>query len=150
MRAFLQRVSCASVSIEGKQISKIEQGLLIFLGIAQNDTQEIVEKMAKKCVQLRIFSDSNGKMNQSVQDVGGSILCVSQFTLYADTKKGRRPNFVQAAKPEDANKLYESFCKELKKLNVKVEMGQFQSHMSVSLCNDGPVTILLDSKEWSE
>jgi D-aminoacyl-tRNA deacylase len=147
MIAVIQRVKNASVTIEGKLHSKIGVGLLILLGIGQDDTQEDIDWLSKKIVQMRIFSDSEQKMNLSVQDVGGDILLVSQFTLFASTKKGNRPSFIEAARPEIAIPLYEKsiaiFSQELGK---PIQTGEFGADMQVNLLNDGPVTIIIDSK----
>ena len=147
MRVVVQRVSEASVSIEGQIYSHIHQGLLILLGIENKDLQEDVEWLSKKIANLRIFSDENGQMNKSVLDIKGQILVISQFTLHAKTKKGNRPSFIEAARPDVAIPLYESFVKRLS-LDAKSQVltGQFGADMQVSLCNDGPVTILIDSK----
>jgi D-tyrosyl-tRNA(Tyr) deacylase len=145
--AVIQRVKNASVTIEGKLHSEIGVGLLVLLGIGQEDTQEDIGWLAKKIVQMRIFSDSEQKMNLSVQDVGGGILLVSQFTLFASTKKGNRPSFIEAARPERAIPLYEKsiaiFSQELGK---PIQTGEFGADMQVNLLNDGPVTIIIDSK----
>jgi D-tyrosyl-tRNA(Tyr) deacylase len=145
--AVIQRVKNASVTIEGKLHSEIGVGLLVLLGIGQEDTQEDIGWLAKKIVQMRIFSDSEQKMNLSVQDVGGDILLVSQFTLFASTKKGNRPSFIEAARPERAIPLYEKsiaiFSQELGK---PIQTGEFGADMQVNLLNDGPVTIIIDSK----
>lgn len=147
MIAVIQRVKNASVTIEGKLHSEIGVGLLVLLGIGQEDTQEDIGWLAKKIVQMRIFSDSEQKMNLSVQDVGGGILLVSQFTLFASTKKGNRPSFIEAARPERAIPLYEKsiaiFSQELGK---PIQTGEFGADMQVNLLNDGPVTIIIDSK----
>lgn len=147
MRVVLQRVKHASVTIDGNVHGKIEHGLLLLVGIAQTDTKEIADKLAKKCVELRIFEDENGKMNKSLLDVQGNILSISQFTLYADCKKGRRPGFDKAGKPDMAKPLYEYFNEVLCSYGVSVETGIFGADMKVELLNDGPVTILLDSDE---
>lgn len=147
MIAVIQRVKNASVTIEGKLHSEIGVGLLVLLGIGQEDTQEDIGWLAKKIVQMRIFSDSEQKMNLSVQDVGGDILLVSQFTLFASTKKGNRPSFIEAARPERAIPIYEKsiaiFSQELGK---PIQTGEFGADMQVNLLNDGPVTIIIDSK----
>lgn len=148
MRVLLQRVSHAQVSIEGIVCGQIAQGFLALVGITHTDDLTIVAKMARKTAELRVFEDENGKMNRSLMDVQGSILSISQFTLYADCKRGRRPGFEPAAKPELAKPLYEAFNNALKDLEIPVETGQFGADMQVSLLNDGPVTILLDSEEW--
>ena len=147
MRALIQRVKKASVTIEGKVYSEINQGLLILLGIEAEDTQEDINWLAGKITHLRIFSDENDAMNLSVQDVDGDCLVVSQFTLHASTKKGNRPSFIYAAKPEIAIPLYEKFVLQLEnEMNKKVQTGSFGAMMDVALINDGPVTIWIDSK----
>ena len=147
MRAVIQRVSSASVAIGGEIKSSVSQGLLILLGIEPEDTQDDIDFLIKKVSQLRIFNDESGVMNLSVLDIDGEILCVSQFTLYASTKKGNRPSYIRAAKPELAIPLYEKFCVDLGiVLNKTVKTGEFGADMQVSLVNDGPVTILIDSK----
>ncbi len=147
MRALIQRVKKASVTIEGKVYSEINQGLLILLGIEAEDTQEDINWLAGKITRLRIFSDENDAMNLSVQDVDGDCLVVSQFTLHASTKKGNRPSFIYAAKPEIAIPLYEKFVLQLEnEMNKKVQTGSFGAMMDVALINDGPVTIWIDSK----
>ena len=147
MRAVIQRVSEASVSIENKIVSKINFGLLIFLGIEIEDTQEDSLWLANKIVQLRIFSDSEAKMNNSLLDIDGEVIVVSQFTLHAKTKKGNRPSYINAARPEQAIPLYEQFKKDLSKLISKqVLSGEFGADMKVNLTNEGPVTIIIDTK----
>ncbi|PCJ66105.1 MAG: D-tyrosyl-tRNA(Tyr) deacylase [Bacteroidetes bacterium] len=145
MRALLQRVSQASVSIDNKIFSEIGIGLVIFLGVEEKDNNEDVEWLAKKISQMRIFEDEDGKMNTSVLDVKGQLLVVSQFTLHASTKKGNRPSFIKAAKPEIAIPLYEQFIKECSG-QISTCTGQFGADMKVNILNDGPVTIWLDSK----
>lgn len=145
MRAVIQRVKSASVTVEGELVSEIDTGLLIFLGIAHDDTQAELDYIANKVANLRIFEDADGKMNCSLLDIGGSALVVSQFTLYGDCRKGRRPSFINAARPEVANELYEKFITALEKLNIPTKGGTFQAMMDVQLVNDGPVTIMLDS-----
>ena len=145
MRIVIQRVSQASVSIDGKIAGEIQQGLLLLVGICPEDGQEDIEYAVRKISQMRIFSDQEDKMNLSVQDVGGQILSISQFTLYADTKKGNRPAFTGAAKPELATALYDQFNQKLAQ-TVPVQTGEFGADMKVSLVNDGPVTIVLDTK----
>ena len=145
MRAVIQRVKSASVKVDGELVSEIGSGLLIFLGIAHNDTDTELEYIANKVANLRIFEDADGKMNCSLLETGGSALVVSQFTLYGDCRKGRRPSFIDAARPEVANALYEKFITALKQLNISTQGGTFQAMMDVQLINDGPVTILLDS-----
>ncbi|MCB0466338.1 MAG: D-tyrosyl-tRNA(Tyr) deacylase [Aequorivita sp.] len=147
MRALIQRVKKASVTIEGKIFSEINQGLLILLGIETEDTQEDINWLAQKIARLRIFSDENDAMNLSVQDINGDCLVVSQFTLHANTKKGNRPSFINAAKPEIAIPLYEKFIFQLEtETTKKVQTGSFGAMMDVALINDGPVTIWIDSK----
>ncbi len=145
MRVVLQRVQKASVEIEGKIVGEIAKGLLLFVGITHEDTEKEAHYLAEKIVNLRVFEDDDGKMNLSLKDVGGQVLSISQFTLYGDTKKGRRPSFVDAAKPELANPLYERFNSLLRQQDVIVETGEFGADMAVSLINDGPVTIILES-----
>jgi len=146
MKVIIQRVQFASVSVEEVKTT-IDKGFLLFVGITHKDTKEIVEKVANKVIQMRIFEDENQKMNRSLKDVNGEILSISQFTLYADCKKGNRPSFTNAAKPVYANELYEYFNALLKEQIPKVETGVFGADMKVELLNDGPVTIVLDSEE---
>ena len=146
MRVLLQRVSEASVKIEGKINGQIDQGLLLLLGICAEDAQGDIDWLIQKIINMRIFSDENGKMNLSIQDIQGEFLVISQFTLHASTKKGNRPSFIEAARPESAIPLYENFVTQLKLTNLKVETGIFGADMKVSLVNDGPVTMWLDSK----
>ncbi len=146
MRAVVQKVKKAQVLSEGKLSGEIGQGLVVFLGVTHDDTEVDAKYLAEKVANLRIFEDSEDKLNLSVQDVGGEIMSVSQFTLYGDCRKGRRPSFTQAAKPERANELYEQFNDYLRKEGLNVATGVFQTQMEVSLVNDGPVTMLLDSK----
>lgn len=147
MRALIQRVKNASVTIEGKIHSEIEQGLLILLGIEEEDNQEDIDWLTRKIALMRIFSDENGAMNLSVQDVKGECMVVSQFTLHANTRKGNRPSFIKAAKPEIAIPLYEKFIVKLEnEMGKEVETGSFGAMMDVALINDGPVTIWIDSK----
>ena len=147
MIAVIQRVSSASVEIEQKIKGQIEAGFLILLGIGHEDTIEDINWLSSKIVQLRIFSDEEGKMNRSLQEISGNILLISQFTLHASTKKGNRPSFIDAAKPEIAIPLYEQTIRELEeKLGKKIETGEFGADMKVSLINDGPVTIVIDTK----
>jgi D-tyrosyl-tRNA(Tyr) deacylase len=145
MRAVVQRVSRARVSVEGRVTGEITTGLMILIGIGRNDTSAIAASMAEKIANLRIFEDDQGKMNRSLLDVRGSALIVSQFTLYGDARGQRRPSFIAAAPPEQAKKLYEEFNEALRRLGVTVATGVFQAMMSVELVNEGPVTILLDS-----
>ncbi len=147
MRAVLQRVSGASVSVDGEVVGEIGAGLMVLLGVGAVDSETEADYLLEKAVNLRIFEDSDGKMNLSLKDIGGSLLVVSQFTLYGDTRKGRRPSYIKAAPPESANKLYEYFVNEARKRVKQVETGKFQVMMDVSLVNSGPVTILLDSEK---
>ena len=148
MRIVIQRVSKASVSISGRIISEIETGLLVFLGIENVDNDSDIEYLAQKLVNLRIFNDEDGVMNLSVMDVNGEILVVSQFTLHARTRKGNRPSYIDAAKPDISIPIYEKFCKALEVLQKKpVKTGEFGANMQVALINDGPVTIWIDSKQ---
>lgn len=147
MRAVVQRTRDATVSIEAKITGSIEQGLVVLLGITHDDTDQDAAYLAEKIVHLRIFEDDGGKMNLSLKDVGGGVLSISQFTLYGDTRKGRRPNFLQAAKPEYAKKLYEMFNHLVTDLGVPVETGVFGAMMDVKFTNSGPVTLILDSME---
>jgi len=147
MRIVIQRVSNASVTIEGKLKSEIGKGMLILVGIEDADTKEDIDFLVKKSVNLRIFDDENGVMNLSVLETGGEILCVSQFTLHASTKKGNRPSYIRAAKPDFSIPMYESFCAELATaLGKPIQTGEFGADMKVGLVNDGPVTIIIDSK----
>ncbi len=147
MRVVIQRVSEAAVKIDGNIVGEISKGLLVLLGIAQEDTEQDALYLIQKLINLRIFSDAGGKMNLSVQDCGGELLVVSQFTLYADTKKGNRPSYIRAARPEHAIPLYEFFLQELQKqFQGPIQTGQFGADMKVSLINDGPVTIIIDSR----
>ena len=144
MKAVLQRVSYGKVSVEGETVASIGHGLLILLGVGPDETLSKAEELAEKCARLRIFEDDQGKMNLSLLDVGGEALVVSQFTLFADTSRGRRPSFINAGKPEIAEPLVNSFVHSLKKLGIAAQEGVFGAHMMVELCNDGPVTILLE------
>ena len=144
MKIVLQRVSSASVKVDSKIVGSIDHGMLLLIGFSSNDNEESILPTLEKIVKLRIFSDEEGKMNKSVLDVNGSALLVSQFTLYADTKKGNRPSFIEAARPEQAIPLYEFFIAEMKKRISKVETGIFGADMKVELVNDGPVTIVFD------
>jgi D-tyrosyl-tRNA(Tyr) deacylase len=137
----------ARVEVDSEVVGAISQGLLVFLGVGHNDNAEIAQALAQKLVKLRIFSDDNGKMNLSVRDIGGSALIVSQFTLFADAKKGNRPSYTQAAPPDHANSLYETFCETTNKLGISVAKGRFAADMQVHLINSGPVTLWLDSDD---
>jgi len=147
MRLVIQRVNHAGVQVSGKEIASCGKGLLVLLGVTHDDSMEDVEYCASKTLGLRIFEDEDEKMNLSIQDIQGEILVVSQFTLYGDIRKGRRPSFVNSAKPDKANELYEEYVKYLQKENIPVSAGQFGADMKVELINDGPVTILVDSKK---
>ena len=147
MRTVIQRVKSASVTVEGRVVSEISKGLLVFLGVAQEDTPADVDYMASKIANLRIFEDDEGRMNLSILDVDGEALVVSQFTLYGDCRKGRRPSFIHAARPEKADPLYQAFMDEISRLGVPVKAGIFQAMMDVELINDGPVTMMLDSNK---
>mgnify|MGYP001157692634 FL=1 len=147
MRAVVQRVTQASVTVDGELLGRIGKGLLILLGVADGDTRELTEKMADKICRLRIFEDENGKTNLSLADVGGELLVISQFTLYADCRKGNRPSFVKAGAPQMAEKLYEHFLARCREQADVVEKGQCGADMKVELLNDGPFTLMLDSEE---
>ena len=147
MRAVVQRVAQASVTVEGRVSGEIGAGLMILLGVGRSDTTKSAAYLAGKIANLRIFSDEAGKMNLSLLDRAGAALVVSQFTLFGDTSGGRRPSYIQAASPEQANRLYEEFVAALRALNVRVETGIFQTHMQVELVNDGPVTLWLDTEK---
>ncbi|NQV89620.1 MAG: D-tyrosyl-tRNA(Tyr) deacylase [Parcubacteria group bacterium] len=144
MKAVVQRVKRASVTVDGEVTGSIDQGLLVFLGIHQDDTDEMIEKMAGKIAKLRIFEDEEGKMSRSVEDIGGSVLMVSQFTLYGDVRKGNRPSFIESARPEKAEPMYEAVVESIRGLGLPVETGRFTAMMDVELVNDGPVTILIE------
>ena len=144
MRLVIQKVKNAKVDIDGKTVSSIGKGLLVLLGVTHEDTKETVDYLVKKLCKLRVFEDENGKMNLSIKDVEGKLLIVSQFTLYADCSGGNRPSFVNAAKPDFANELYEYFCEKCKEEQIEVQKGIFGADMKVSLLNDGPVTIILE------
>ncbi|MCI9663687.1 MAG: D-tyrosyl-tRNA(Tyr) deacylase [Lachnospiraceae bacterium] len=147
MKFVIQRVSNASVRVEDKVIGRIGKGFLILLGVSASDSEEIADKMVNKMIRLRIFEDENDKTNLSIRDVGGELLIISQFTLYADCKKGNRPSFINAGKPEDANRLYEYVIRKCREEIAIVEHGEFGAHMEVSLVNYGPFTVVLDSDE---
>ena len=147
MKFVIQRVNHASVKVDGNVVGKIDKGYMVLIGISENDTKEIADKMIKKMICLRIFEDENGKTNISLKDVSGELLLISQFTLYADCKKGNSPSFINAGKPDMANEMYEYIIEQCKKEISVVEKGIFGADMKVSLENDGPFTIVLDSKE---
>jgi D-tyrosyl-tRNA(Tyr) deacylase len=147
VRAVVQRVTRARVTAGARMLGEIETGVLVLLGVSREDNPEAAHYLAEKIANLRIFNDDAGKMNRSLLEIGGAALVVSQFTLYADTRGGRRPSYIQAAPPEQASPLYEEFVASLHSLGVPVETGVFQAHMSVDLVNDGPVTILVDSEK---
>ena len=147
MRAVIQRVKSASVTVEGRVVSEIREGLLVFLGVAQEDTLADIDYMTNKIANLRIFEDDQGRMNLSILDIGSEALVVSQFTLCGDCRKGRRPSFIAAARPEKADPLYQEFMDKISQLGVPVKAGIFQAMMDVELINDGPVTMLLDSNK---
>ena len=144
MKLVVQRVKHASVTVENNVVGKINQGFLVLLGVGPDDTKEIADYLVKKLTKLRIFEDENEKMNLALSDVGGELLIISQFTLYADCSQGNRPSFINAAKPDKANELYEYFVKQCEKENIKVEKGIFGADMKVELLNDGPVTIIIE------
>ncbi len=147
MKAVIQRVSSASVTVEGKIVGEIERGFLVLLGVKRGDTSDDAAYLARKISKLRMFNDEAGKMNLSLEQVDGAVLAVSQFTLYASTRDGNRPGFSEAAAPDDGNRLYKTFCEMLRNENLEVQTGIFQTEMKVSLVNDGPVTIIMDSSE---
>lgn len=147
MRAVVQRVSCASVRVDGQTVGAIERGFLVLLGITHGDGEAEATLLARKIAGLRVFEDADGKMNVGLVEAGGAALVVSQFTLYGDIRKGRRPSFTDAAAPDMAEPLYRRFCELLRQAGVPVAEGVFQAHMAVSLVNDGPVTLWLDSAE---
>jgi D-tyrosyl-tRNA(Tyr) deacylase len=147
MKALLQRVTGASVSVAGEVVGSVGRGLVVFVGVASEDTEKDAQYLAQKMVNLRIFADEEGKFNLSALDINGELLLVSQFTLMADTRKGRRPSFVEAAPPVRAEELFNYFVEQASATGLKVETGRFQQYMQVEIHNDGPVTILLDSRE---
>lgn len=148
MKAVLQRVTNANVKVDGTIIGEVGQGYMILLGVRSGDTEKEATYLAQKTAELRVFTDENDKLNLSLLDIEGGALVISQFTLIADCKKGRRPSFINAEKPDEANRLYEFFCSELSRLGVKtIQKGEFGADMAVTLTNDGPVTILLDTDE---
>ena len=147
MRVLVQRVSKAAVTVEEPYYHEgINQGLLVFLGVTHDDTVVDVDVLTRKLVKLRIFSDGQGKMNLSIKDIKGSVLLISQFTLYASTKKGNRPSFIQSAPPDQAERLYLQFAEHLRQEDITIKLGQFGAHMYIELTNDGPVTLWMDSK----
>ena len=146
MRAVVQRVKQSSVKVNGKIVGEIGRGLLVLLGVANGDHTDDADFMVNKIVHLRIFEDENGKMNRSLQDVGGEMLVVSQFTLLGDCRKGRRPSFINAARPEQATELYEYFAKKTSEQGITVKTGRFRAMMDVALVNDGPVTLIIESR----
>lgn len=150
MRVVVQRAKNAKVTVEGDTVGRIDFGLVLLVGVTHHDTEEDAAFVADKIVNLRIFEDESGKMNRSLLDVGGAILSVSQFTLYGDCRKGRRPNFMEAARPEHALSIYDTFNQQLREKGVIVETGRFGAMMEVSFTNDGPVTLIVESKEKSE
>jgi D-tyrosyl-tRNA(Tyr) deacylase len=145
LRALIQRVSEAAVSVDGEVLSRIGPGMVVLLGVGQEDRDEQAARLAAKVVRLRVFEDERGRMDRSLLDVGGAALCVSQFTLYGDTRRGLRPSFTEAAQPGDAERLYEEFCARVRDLGVPVQTGRFGARMAVSLTNDGPVTLLVET-----
>ena len=147
MKALLQRVTQSSVSVDGEVVGRIGRGLVVFVGVASGDTEKDVRYLVRKTANLRIFSDEEGRFNLSALDIGGELLVVSQFTLLADTRKGRRPSFIEAAPPDQAEEIFERFIEQARATGLKVQTGQFQQYMRVEIHNDGPVTILLDSRE---
>jgi D-aminoacyl-tRNA deacylase len=147
MRAVIQRVSQASVTVDGKTVGEIARGFLVLLGVKRGDTNDDAAYLARKIAKLRVFNDDAGKMNLALEQVGGAVLVVSQFTLYANTRGGNRPSFTDAAAPEDGRRLYGTFCELLRNENLEVQTGIFQAEMKVILENDGPVTIVIDSSE---
>lgn len=149
MKAVIQRVSAASVTVDEKIVGSCNEGYMILFGAAEGDTLEDIDILARKTVNLRVFCDENDKMNKSILDINGEVLCISQFTLCADVKKGNRPSFISAMQPDLASQYYDIFCEKLKELGIKkVEKGIFGADMQVSLVNDGPVTILFDTEIW--
>jgi D-tyrosyl-tRNA(Tyr) deacylase len=147
MKALLQRVTAASVSVSGAEVGRIGRGLVVFVGVAAGDTEKDIDYLVPKIVNLRVFSDEAGKFNLSALDIGGELLLVSQFTLMADTSRGRRPSFTAAAPPAEAQKLFDQFVRQVGATGLRVATGRFQEHMQVEIHNDGPVTVMLDSRE---
>ena len=144
MKIVVQRVKKADVKVDGEIVGKIDKGFMVLVGVTHTDTKENADYLAKKLCKLRVFEDENEKMNLSLKDVGGKLLLISQFTLYANTADGNRPSFIEAAKPEQANEIYEYFCDKCKEQGIEVQKGIFGAHMEVSLINDGPVTIIIE------
>jgi len=147
VRAVIQRVSRGKVTVDGQVVGQIGPGYVVLLGVSREDTAEAADYMAEKVAGLRVFEDEQGKLNRSILDAGGAVLAISQFTLYGDVRRGRRPGFDRAGRPEHAEPLYERFCAKLREYGLTVETGRFQTHMDVELVNDGPVTILVDSEK---
>lgn len=147
MRAVVQRVSRASVTVEGEVVGRVDAGLCVLVGVGKNDSEADADALADKVIALRIFEDAEGKMNESLKDSGGALLAISQFTLFGDARKGRRPSFTDAMEPVRANLLFERFCSRCRESGVRVATGRFRAHMLVELVNDGPVTILLDTEK---
>lgn len=147
MRAVVQRVKRGQVVVEGEVVGQIGKGYVVLLGVCREDTEADVDYMAEKVAGLRVFEDEDGKMNRSIAEAGGAVLAVSQFTLYGDVRRGRRPGFDRAGRPEQAEPLYQRFVQRLRETGLQVETGRFQTHMEVELVNDGPVTILVDSEK---
>jgi D-aminoacyl-tRNA deacylase len=148
VRAVVQRVTRAGVTVDGERIAAIERGLLVLLGVAQGDTEAMAIRLAGKVASLRIFEDNEGRMNLGLGDVGGRVLCVSQFTLYGDIRRGNRPSFTDAAPPAIAEPLYEAFCRGIEATGLACARGQFGAHMAIELVNDGPVTLMIDSADF--
>ena len=144
MKIVVQRVKKADVKVDGEIVGKIDKGFMVLVGVTHTDTKENADYLAKKLCKLRVFEDENEKMNLSLQDVGGKLLLISQFTLYANTADGNRPSFIEAARPEQANEIYEYFCEKCKEQGIEIQKGIFGAHMEVSLINDGPVTIIIE------
>lgn len=147
MKAVIQRVTSASVTVDNKLVSSIEQGFLVLVGVKKGDSREDATYLARKIAKLRVFNDEAGKMNLSLEQIGGAVLAVSQFTLYADTRGGNRPGFIEAANSDDGRRLYKEFCEALRNEQLEVQEGIFQADMKISLLNDGPVTIIIDSSD---
>lgn len=144
MKIVVQRVKKADVKVDGEIVGKIDKGFMVLVGVTHTDTKENADYLAKKLCKLRVFEDENEKMNLSLKDVGGKLLLISQFTLYANTADGNRPSFIEAARPEQANEIYEYFCEKCKEQGIEIQKGIFGAHMEVSLINDGPVTIIIE------